>query len=155
MSRATRRVAWALATWFGCGRSPVAPGTVGTLGAVPLYLLASRGGHVGVGLAAVAVTIVGVWASGVVAKDAGHADPSFVVIDEVAGLLVTMLPVSPSWRSLAVGCAVFRLLDILKPGPVQRFEALPGGWGIMMDDVAAGVAGACVLGGLVALGALS
>ena len=154
MSRAGRAVAWMLATWFGCGLSPRAPGTVGTLGALPLYLLASRAGVAGVALAATAVTFAGVWASGVVAADVGKKDPSLVVIDEVAGLLVTMLPATPSWRSAFVGFVLFRVLDIAKPWPIRRLEALPGGWGIVMDDVAAGVAGAVGVGCLGAVGAL-
>lgn len=154
MSRAERGIAWALATWFGCGLSPRAPGTVGTLGAVPLYLLASRGGGLGVALGAVVVTCAGVWASGVVAKDVGRKDPPLVVIDEVAGFLVTMVPAAPSWRSVVLGFVLFRALDITKPWPIRRLEALPGGWGIVMDDVAAGVVGTVVMVCLGAVGLL-
>ncbi|MGH7436989.1 MAG: phosphatidylglycerophosphatase A family protein [Polyangiaceae bacterium] len=154
MSRASRGVAWVLATWFGCGLSRRAPGTLGTLGALPLYLVASRGGVVGVALAATIMTGAGIWAASVVADDVGEKDPSVVVIDEVAGLLVTMLPAAPSWRSVALGFVLFRVLDIAKPWPIRRLEALPGGWGIVMDDVAAGVAGAVVMGGLGAAGVL-
>jgi phosphatidylglycerophosphatase A len=128
---------------------------VGTLGAVPLYLLVARWGHAGVALAAVVVTFVGVWAASVVAREVRTKDPQIVVVDEVAGLLVTMLPVEPSWRSVAAGFVVFRLLDMTKPGPIRRLEALPGGWGIMMDDVAAGVAGAGVMAVLDACRAVS
>jgi phosphatidylglycerophosphatase A len=147
--------AWTIATWFGCGLSRRAPGTVGTLGAVPLYLLAARHGHAGVALAAAVVIAAGVWAASIVSVETRKKDPQLVVVDEVAGLLVTMLAVQPSWRSVAAGFFVFRLLDIAKPWPIRRFEALPGGWGIVMDDVVAGVAGAGVMSVLDAAGVLS
>ena len=149
------RLAWVVATWFGCGSVPKAPGTMGTLGAIPLYLLVARGGRPGVAIAALAVTAVGVWAASEVARDLGRKDPQVVVVDEVAGMLVTMLPMaSVSPRPILIGFLLFRLFDITKPWPVRRFEALPGGWGIVMDDVVAGVFGALVMAGLRAAGAL-
>lgn len=152
MSHARNRIAWTLATWFGCGLSRHAPGTVGTLGAIPLYLLAARGGTAGVALVAALVTGAGIWSASVVARETGRRDPSAVVIDEVAGLLVTMLPATPSWRSVLAGFVVFRALDIAKPWPIDRLERLPGGWGIVLDDVAAGVVGAGVMSALAAFG---
>jgi phosphatidylglycerophosphatase A len=147
------RIAWPIATWFGCGLVPKAPGTAGTLGAIPLYLIVLKGGRPGVLLAAIAVTLVGVWAASVVAHDLGQKDPQRVVVDEVAGFLTTMLPMpSASWRTVLIGVCVFRLLDIVKPWPVRSLERLPGGWGIVLDDVAAGVIGAGVMGGLQWLG---
>ncbi|MGA7123658.1 MAG: phosphatidylglycerophosphatase A [Polyangiaceae bacterium] len=152
MKRASSKAAWAIATWFGCGLVPIAPGTAGALGAVPLYLLAVRGGRLGVAAAAVAVTAIGVWASTVVARELHEKDPQLVVVDEVAGLLVTMLPVAvPSWYSVAIGFALFRLFDVVKPWPVRRLESLPSGWGIVLDDVAAGALGAIVMIGVQAL----
>jgi phosphatidylglycerophosphatase A len=149
------RFAWAIATWFGCGLAPKAPGTVGSLGAIPLYLAVARGGRPGVAVAALAVTALGIWAATVVARDLDKKDPQIVVVDEVAGMLVTMLPMTNvSWRSVLFGFVLFRLFDITKPWPVRRFEALPGGWGIVMDDVVAGGIGACVMAGLRAAGAL-
>jgi len=156
MTGAVRKVAWALATWFGCGLVPRAPGTMGTLGAIPLYLLAARGGRPAVLGAAVGVTLLGVWASSVVARELGTKDPQVVVIDEVAGLLVTMIAVPAlSWPSLAVGFLAFRVLDMTKPWPIRKLEALPGGWGIVLDDVAAGVVGAALLAGLRLAGVLA
>jgi len=147
--RAARGVAWALATWFGCGRVPKAPGTAGALGAIPLYLAVARGGRAGVGLAAVAVTAAGVWAASIVARELGSEDPQNVVIDEVAGMLVTMLPMREvSWRAVTVGFLLFRAFDVIKPWPVRRFEKLPGGWGIVLDDVVAGALGAGVMAAL-------
>jgi phosphatidylglycerophosphatase A len=117
---------------------------MGTLGAIPLYWLAVReGGRIGVALAAILVTAVGVWAASVVQRDLRVEDPQVVVIDEVAGMLFTMIPVDGfSWRATAAGFALFRVLDIWKPWPIRRFEALPSGWGIVLDDVAAGLIGA-------------
>jgi phosphatidylglycerophosphatase A len=141
-----RNAAWVLATWFGCGLSPRAPGTAGALGAIPLYWLAVRGGRAGVAGAAVAITLAGVWAASAVARELGKKDPQIVVVDEVAGMLVTMLPMGElSWRAVAVGFGVFRLLDITKPWPVRDFERFPGGWGIVLDDVVAGALGAAAL----------
>jgi phosphatidylglycerophosphatase A len=149
-------VAWTAATWFGCGLAPKAPGTVGTLGAIPLYLLAAMGGQAGVAAAALAATAVGIWASSVVAGEVGLKDPQLVVIDEVAGFLVTMIPVAhASWRAVLLGFVLFRAMDILKPWPIRRLEALPGGWGIVMDDVAAGAIGAVAMAGLRVSGALA
>ena len=149
MNRALSKTAWAIATWFGCGLVPKAPGTMGTLGAIPLYLLVARQGQWGVAAAAVVVTGIGVWAASVVARELGKKDPQVVVVDEVAGLLVTMLPVREvSWLAVVLGFALFRLFDVFKPWPIRRFEALPGGWGIVLDDVVAGVLGAAVMAGL-------
>lgn len=147
--RVRRNVAWTLATWFGCGRVPKAPGTAGALGAIPLYLAAARGGRGGVAVAAVVVTAAGVWAASVVARELGKKDPQNVVVDEVAGMLVTMLPMREvSWRAVAIGFLLFRLFDVVKPWPVKRFEKLPGGWGIVLDDVVAGALGAGIMAAL-------
>jgi phosphatidylglycerophosphatase A len=144
-------LSWALATWFGCGLVPIAPGTAGALGAVPVYLFAMHFGRVGgVALASVLVTILGIVASSRVAAELGKKDPQVIVIDEVAGMLVTMLPVHGiSPRAILVGFILFRLLDILKPWPVRSFERLPAGWGIVLDDVVAGILGAFVMAILV------
>jgi phosphatidylglycerophosphatase A len=156
VNRVLVKAAWAIGTWFGCGLSPRAPGTMGTLGAIPLYLLVARAGQAGTAAAALIVTAVGVWAASVVARDLGKKDPQVVVIDEVAGFLVTMLPVRElSWAAIGIGFLVFRGLDILKPWPVRRLEDLPGGWGIVMDDVAAGLLGAAGMEGLRLAGVLS
>ena len=150
-----KRVAWAIATWFGCGLVPKAPGTAGTLGAVPLYLLAVRWGWPGVAVAAAVTTIAGVWAASVVARDLGKEDPQVVVVDEVAGFLITMLPAPVgSWPCLLLGFLLFRLFDVIKPWPVRSLERLPSGWGIVFDDVGAGILGACVLAGVRAAGVL-
>ena len=88
---------------------------------------------------------VGVWASGRVERRLGIKDPQIVCVDEVAGVLVTWIAAPPTWTALIVGGLLFRLFDQIKPWPARRAEKLPGGWGVMLDDVAAGAWGAAVL----------
>ncbi len=146
MRRPARLLPWALATWFGCGLVPIAPGTAGTLGALPLYLASARLGQAALAFAAVAVTAVGIWSASRVARELKQKDPQLVVIDEVAGMLITMLPIREvSLRAVVIGFVLFRFFDIVKPWPVRSFEKLPGGWGIVLDDVAAGLMGAAVM----------
>ena len=139
------RVAHVLAVWFGCGHFPKAPGTAGTVGAIPLYLLLRPHGPIAVAVAALVVTVVGVWAAGRVVDRTGLHDPQIVCIDEVAGVLITWLPAPASWKGLIVGFVLFRLLDQLKPWPCRAAERLPRGWGVMMDDVLAGFWGAALI----------
>lgn len=135
-----------LAVWFGCGHVPIAPGTAGTLGAIPLYLLVRPHGLAAVAVTALVVTLVGLWASGVVERRLGSKDPQIVCIDEVAGVFVTWLAAPPTWTGLIVGVVLFRIFDQFKPWPARAAERLGGGAGVMLDDVAAGVWGAALLG---------
>jgi len=141
-----RRVAYLLATWFGCGYVPLAPGTAGTLGAIPLYLALRPHGVLVVLAAAGLLTVVGVWAASEVCVATAKPDPQIVVIDEVVGVLVTLAASSPTWTSLAAGVVLFRIFDQWKPWPARSLESLHGGMGVVMDDVAAGAYGAAVLG---------
>jgi len=132
-------LATVLATGFGSGYSPIAPGTAGTavglLLFLPLQLLPA-----GAQLAATVVTfVVGVFAGTHVARRASLKDPGIVVIDEIVGLWVSLLflPFTPAVAAL--GFLLFRLLDMVKPYPARQFEALPDGLGIMADDVMAGI----------------
>lgn len=135
-----------LAVWFGCGHVPRAPGTAGTIGAIPLYLLLRPHGLAHVALAAAVITAVGVWASGRVAARTGLHDPQIVCIDEVAGVLVTWLGAPEGWAGTIAGFALFRVLDQIKPFPARLAERrLPPAWGIMFDDVLAGAWGALLL----------
>lgn len=143
-----RRLAYVLATWFGCGRVPIAPGTAGTLGAIPLYLLLRPCGPAVVLGVAIALAAVGVWAADQVIARTGLKDPQIVVIDEVVGVLVTLAASAPTWTSLALGFVLFRVFDQWKPWPARQLESLHGGWGVVMDDVAAGAWGAAALGAL-------
>jgi len=140
-----------LSVWFGCGHVPVAPGTAGTLGAIPLYLLVRPLGLAAVAATALVVTLVGLWASGIVERRLGTKDPQIVCIDEVAGVFVTWLAAPPTWKGLIVGVVLFRIFDQWKPWPARAAERLGGGAGVMLDDVVAGVWGAALLGGARAL----
>jgi phosphatidylglycerophosphatase A len=127
-----------LATWFGCGYLPIAPGTWGSLGALPLaFVLALVGGSRGLVLGAAAVFVLGIWATSVILRPGGLKDPGDVVIDEVAGQLLALAPVAndPVWWP--VGFVLFRLADIVKPWPANAAERLPGALGVMADDIVA------------------
>jgi len=116
---------------------------------VPLYLLLRPFGHYAVLAAALVITGVGIWAADAVAKTLGTKDPQIVVIDEVAGVLLTLSVAPPTWAALAAGVVLFRIFDQTKPWPARTAEReLPGGWGIVLDDVAAGVWGAAGVLGL-------
>lgn len=146
------RLAHALAVWFGCGHVPVAPGLAGTLGAIPLYLML-RGFGVGViAVAAALLTVIGIWAAERVARRLGGKDPQIIVIDEVAGVFVTWIAAPATLRGLLAGVVLFRIFDQTKPWPSRLAERrLPGGWGIVLDDVFAGFWGMATLGLLRAL----
>ena len=146
------RLAHVLAVWFGCGHVPIAPGTAGTVGAIPLYLLLRSHGPLAVFAAAIVVTVVGVWAAGIVERRLAKKDPQIVCIDEVAGVLLTWVAAPATWNGLLAGFVVFRLLDQFKPWPARRAERLPGGQGVMFDDVVAGAWGALVILGARRLG---
>lgn len=142
----TYRLAYVLSIWFGCGRFPKAPGTAGTLGAVPFYLLLRHlGGAPAVAVAAVLITAVGIWSSNQVVRKLGVKDPQIVCIDEVAGVLITLIAAPDNWKGLLAGVVLFRIFDQFKPPPARAAERLPEGWGVMMDDVFAGLWGVAVL----------
>src|SRR5277367_5207025 len=137
---------WAtlVATFFGTGRLKPGPGTWGSLATVILWALASsripEGNRVWATIiAAVVVTFIGIPAATIVARAAGRKDPQFVVIDEVAGQLVTLIAAPVAWQSLLLGFILFRGFDIVKPPPVRQLERLPEGVGIVVDDVGAGL----------------
>ncbi len=143
-----RAARW-LATWFGCGYVPAAPGSAGSAAAAAIaWTWAAVWGwpHWWWLAAAALVTPVGVWAAGAVARDMGRGDPAIVVIDEVAGQWLT-LAAAPvlDWKGALAAFLLFRLFDIWKPPPIRRLERLGGGFGIMADDIAAGVYGAAAL----------
>jgi phosphatidylglycerophosphatase A len=133
-----RRVGVLVATVGGAGYFPVAPGTVGSAVGVGIYLLLPPAWLIPV---TVLVTLVGIWASGEAARHFAREDPGPVVVDEVAGQLLTLILTGVGVRGAVLGFLLFRILDIVKPWPANRFERLPGGWGIMADDLMAGVYG--------------
>ncbi len=132
-----------VATFFYVGLIPKAPGTFGTLAAIPLfYLLTFTPLYLYLGITVI-IILVSVWASKIVEEVYNKEDPQQIVADEVCGYLVTMILVPPTIANIFLGFLLFRFFDIAKPYPVRKFEKLPGGWGVVIDDVAAGVY-ACV-----------
>ncbi len=129
----------ALATLGGVGRSPVAPGTAGTLAALPFAYLAGRFLSFWPFVAVTAgIALIGIWAGGRAERLLGQRDPGPVVIDEAAGLFVSLLGIPPGGAALCGAFVLFRVMDVLKPPPARRLESLSGGFGIMADDLAAG-----------------
>jgi phosphatidylglycerophosphatase A len=137
---------WAtlVATFFGAGRLRPGPGSWGSAATVLLWWLLTRGIAVerqtgaAIFLAALAV-LIGIPAATRVARASRIKDPQFVVIDEVAGQLITLVAVPVAWKTLLAGFILFRGFDIVKPPPVRQLEQLPEGFGIVLDDVAAGI----------------
>jgi len=141
-----------IATSGGVGFFPIWPGTAGA--AVGLVAVAGlqrlpltrTGLSVVVGLMAAGLFVLGVWAAGAAEKFFRDSDPSPVVVDEVVGQMVTFLArPDASWKLLLAGFTFFRLFDVIKPFPAGRAEHLPAGWGIMTDDVVAGIYSLVVL----------
>ena len=134
MSRLVRFIA----TGFYSGYAPVMPGTAGSLLALILFLLIPGFRGIWLILAVLLFFFIGVWVSGLIEKSEGK-DPSIVVIDEITGmwLVFIALPADLHWGWAAGGFMLFRIFDVLKPFPVNRSQRLPGGWGIMIDDVLA------------------
>lgn len=138
--------AWTVATFFGAGFGKPGPGTWGSVAAVLLWAAFAWGvcstAHallafllIGIGL----TLLLGIPASTIVARQSGRKDPQFVVVDEVAGQWIALLGSQANWRHALIALILFRLFDITKPFPVRRLEDLPEGWGIVLDDVGAGL----------------
>jgi phosphatidylglycerophosphatase A len=130
--------AFLIATWFGCGFAPVAPGTAGSLAglviAVALYYYGGYGRGTLLALTAI------------LAKQTNRPDPQIVVVDEVIGQWITLAGAATfNWKTWLAAFALFRLLDMWKPAPARQLERLPGGWGIVADDVMAGLYGALAI----------
>jgi phosphatidylglycerophosphatase A len=137
---------WAtlIATFFGIGRLRPGPGSWGSAATVLLWSAIAYGlapsARTAVAIVlAVLVVLVGIAAATRVARGSGVKDPQFVVIDEVAGQLITLIGAPLGWKTLLAGFILFRAFDIVKPPPVRQLEALPEGTGIVVDDVAAGI----------------
>ena len=144
------RLAAFIATCASLGRLPLAPGTFGAAaGLVAFALTRELAGTVSLGLFAIAV-VAGTWAAGRHAKDVRQKDPQSVVVDEFCGMWLALLGTTPSLLAAGIAFLAFRLLDILKPPPIRQAERLPGGIGIMADDLLAG--GIVRLGVLLILG---
>lgn len=123
---------------------PKAPGTWGTAAAM-LAAAFIRVTAVEFAALTVAISLIGIWASGLAEREIGRKDPGCVVIDEVAGYFVTVAFLPHTWGYLAAGFVLFRFFDIVKPPPIRGLQSLKGGMGVMLDDLAAGVASNLVL----------
>jgi phosphatidylglycerophosphatase A len=132
-----------VATWMGCGYFPKGPGTAGSIAALVCAL--PMAGHIG--WAALALLPAAIWAADAHAKVRNAKDPQEVVVDEVAGQWITLAGAVHlhGWLPWILALIVFRCFDILKPPPVRQLEKLPGGWGVVCDDVMAGIYGAVVM----------
>ncbi|MFQ5768370.1 MAG: phosphatidylglycerophosphatase A [Acidobacteriota bacterium] len=139
MSRG-QRFLFLLATGFGAGRAPLVPGTFGTLAAIPLHLLAA---WLLTPFQFILMTLLfiplAVMAADFAAREIEAKDPGMIVVDEWAGYLVTVAGAPLGWKTVSAGFVLFRLFDILKPFPARRLEALRGGYGIVFDDLMAGL----------------
>lgn len=146
--------AWAVATVGGAGLLGPAPGTNGSaVAALGWWLIAPHLGPVdprlALGVLTLLATAIGVPAATRVAREAGKTDPGCVVIDEVAGQWLTLVFVPAGWKAVLAGFILFRVFDMVKPFPVRRLERFRGGWGIVLDDLGAGVYGMAALALLV------
>lgn len=135
------KTAMAIATFFGVGRLRPAPGTLGSLAAIPLgYLIALAGGPVALAVAALIVLVAGAKAADIYGKKSGAVDDQSIVIDEVAGLWIAALPAASIPALWPLAFILFRFFDIYKPWPASYFDARKrGGWDVMLDDVVAGL----------------
>ncbi len=135
-----------LALGFGSGLAPKAPGTFGTLMAIPLFLCISGFTAIGYGIIVVLMSIAGIYLCEKAAKEIGVHDHPAIVWDEFVGFLITMFMVPVSWQSVVSGFILFRLFDIFKPWPISVADKkLSGGFGIMFDDILAGLASLAIM----------
>src|ERR1700686_423472 len=146
VSQAGAAPAWATVagTFFGVGRLKPGPGTWGSLATIIIWVLVSSRIPVAsrtwaTMVAAATVTLIGIPAATAICRASGVKDPQTVVIDEVAGQLVTLVAVPLAWKTFLVGFILFRIFDMWKPFPIRRLERLPEGTGIVVDDLGAGL----------------
>jgi phosphatidylglycerophosphatase A len=147
-----RRLGLFIATCGYLGYVPLAPGTFGSAAGLAVFYAVRSTGSVSVELAAIIVLFaVGVWSGTVAEHHFGGTDPSPVVLDEVVGMLITLVLLPVNVTGAITGFLVFRVLDVVKPWPSSQFERLPGGLGVMADDGMAAVYGNLVMRGLIAV----
>ncbi len=139
-----------VATWFGCGLMQPAPGTWGTLGGLPVaLLLLAMGNKTALLIGIVLIALLGLWACNKFQAMIGTHDHSMIVIDEVVGISIALLGASLSPLSIVLAFLLFRFFDIVKPWPISYLDKNIGGaWGVMADDMLAGVFAAITLWGL-------
>jgi len=137
-----------LSTWFYSGLLPFAPGTFGSIAALPFaWLIIEHAGKIGLANATLIIFVIGLWASKTYMEETGKTDPGEVVIDEVVGQWLVCLVIIDNNHigQYALALLAFRLFDILKPWPICIFDRRHDAFGVMMDDVVAGIMGAAVL----------
>src|SRR5665213_3367638 len=146
MKRTRTGWAWTLATFFGAGYLRPGPGTWGSAAGLLLWLAVAHWAHltrahlaIGTGIAALLLLLVGIPASSIVAREAATEDPSFVVLDEVVGQWIALIGATIVPWTWLLAFLLFRIFDIVKPSPARQFDRMHSGFGIMMDDVAAGL----------------
>jgi phosphatidylglycerophosphatase A len=138
--------AWTTSTFFGAGLMKPAPGTWGSVAALALWIALGRWGGLSAlqlamvtAVASLAVLAIGIPAASIVERESDGTDPGHVVIDEVCGQWIALIACPMGWKHFLLALLLFRAFDILKPWPARQLEGLPRGWGIMFDDVAAGL----------------
>ena len=138
--------AWTVATFFGAGLGKPGPGTWGSVAAVLVWAAYALGAHpsahalfVALLIGIAASIVFGVPAATITARESGREDPGFVVIDEVAGQWIALIGSLATWQHALLALVLFRFFDVLKPYPIRKLEHLPEGWGIVFDDVLAGL----------------
>lgn len=135
-----------LAFGFGSGLAKKAPGTCGTLAAVPLYLVMAQTSHLVYGILTLIAIVAGIWICGIAADKLGEHDFKGIVWDEIAGYLVTLWFIPFSLQAVVLGFVFFRFFDIIKPWPISVADRkVHGGFGIMLDDILAGILANVVL----------
>ncbi|SJM95732.1 phosphatidylglycerophosphatase A [Crenothrix polyspora] len=135
-----------LAFGFGSGLAKKAPGTCGTVAAIPVYLLFAQTPLLAYSILTIAATLIGISLCGIAADKLGEHDFGGIVWDEVAGYLITLWFVPFSWQATLTGFVLFRIFDIIKPWPIKWVDQkVHGGFGIMLDDVLAGVFAGLIL----------
>lgn len=142
-----------LATWFYAGLAPKAPGTMGSLAALPFaWMIIDSTGPLGLSVAIILVFIAGMWASKVYMAETGKTDPGEIVIDEVAGQWIACLPIAAMAATMELSpgpfflaFVAFRVFDIYKPWPIKIFDQRHDAYGVMMDDVIAGFFAAIIV----------
>jgi len=145
-----RRLGVFIATCAHVGYAPVAPGTFGSVAGLVIYYLVRRQASTAVELGVIAVILViGLWSATEAEHHFGGIDPGPVVIDEVIGMLITLALHPVNVLGAITGFFIFRVLDIIKPWPARQLEVLPGGFGVVLDDVMAGMYGNLLLWGLI------
>ena len=134
------RLAFAIATVFKAGYIPIAPGTIGSVVGLLVFWFIKDSASFTVEILVVTILFfVGVWASTIVEQVLECEDPGVVIVDEVVGMLVSLMLLPPTTTVILLAFFLFRLFDIVKPYPARWCEQLARGWGIMMDDVVAGL----------------